>query len=230
MVVGNGMIAKRFSRFADDASRLIFASGVSNSSNTEEEAFKKESDLLLQEMSKNPDATLIYFSTCSIYDPSLQESPYVIHKLKMEDLIKNVATSYIIFRVSNPIGVTNNHHTLINYFVDHIRSQAPFTVWSYASRNLIDLDDMGQICETIIINEAWQNKIVNVANPVNYPVQHIVETLEQHFGLQGKYEVVEKGNSPLIDTTEIQPLFSDLHIDFGNDYLKNLLNKYYPQT
>jgi nucleoside-diphosphate-sugar epimerase len=230
MVVGNGMIAKRFSRFANDTNRLVFASGVSNSSNKEEESFKKESDLLLQEMSKNPDATLIYFSTCSIYDPSLQEAAYVQHKLKMEDLIKSVASSYIIFRVSNPVGFTNNHHTLINYFVEHIRSQVPFTVWSYASRNLIDIDDMATICETIITDDAWLNKMVNVANPVNYPVQLIIETLEQHFGMKGNYEIVEKGNSPLIDTTEIQPLFSSLHIDFGNDYLNHLLNKYYPQT
>lgn len=230
MVVGNGMIAKSFSRFADDASRLIFASGVSNSSNTNEEDFKRESDLLLEQMGKHPDANLIYFSTCSIYDPSLQESAYVLHKLKMEDVIKNVAASYIIFRVSNPIGVTNNHNTLLNYFVEHLIQKVHFNVWQYASRNLIDLDDMNNICDLIIKDENWLNKIVNVANPVNYPVLQIVESIEHHFNLKGNYQVLEKGNSPLIDTTEIQPIYSQLHIDFGNEYLQRLLNKYYPQA
>lgn len=230
MVIGNGMIAKSFSRFADDASRLVFASGVSNSSNTDEGAFKRESDLLLAEMAKHPDATVIYFSTCSVYDPSLQESAYVLHKLKMEDLIKNVASSFIIFRVSNPIGFTNNHHTLINYFVDHIQSGSEFTIWQYASRNLIDIDDMNHICELIINDPNWLNKTVNVANPVNYPVLQIVETLEEHFATKGNYTILEKGNSPLVDTSDIQSLYSQLHIDFGNDYLQKLLNKYYPQA
>lgn len=230
MVVGNGMIAKRFSRFAGDAGRLIFASGVSNSSNTDEAAFKKEADLLLQEMGGHPDATVIYFSTCSIYDPSLQQSAYVLHKLKMEELIKNVSKSFIIFRVSNPVGFTGNVHTLLNYFIEHLLSYTSFTVWQYASRNLIDLDDMYLICEAILQDEQWLNKTINVANPVNYPVLSIIEAVEQHLGIKGNYALVEKGNSPLIDTSEIQPLYSSLHIDFGNHYMERLLKKYYPQS
>ncbi|MBC7937192.1 MAG: NAD-dependent epimerase/dehydratase family protein [Rhizobacter sp.] len=224
------MIAKRFSRFADDAGRLIFASGVSNSSNSNEAEFKKESDLLLSEMSRHPDATIVYFSTCSIYDPSLHQSPYVLHKLKMEELIKDVSKSSIIFRVSNPVGFTGNVHTLLNYFIEHILSRKHFPVWQYASRNLIDLDDMYHICEAIIKEENWLNKTINIANPVNYPVLSIIEAIEQHLNIKGNYSLIEKGNSPLIDTSDIQPLYSNLHIDFGSDYMDGLLKKYYPQS
>ena len=230
MVTGNGMIAKRFSRFAEDAGRLVFASGVSNSSNTDEEAFKKEAGLLLDEISKYPGATVVYFSTCSIYDPSLQQSAYVLHKLKMEELIKSVASSFIIFRVSNPIGFTGNVHTLLNYFIEHLLSNTKFTVWQYASRNLIDLDDMYHICEAILNDAQWINRTINVANPVNYPVLSIIESIEQHLGIRGNYELVEKGNSPLINTADIQPLYSSLHIDFGHHYMERLLKKYYPQS
>lgn len=230
MVVGNGMIAKRFSRFADDVNRLVFASGVSNSSNTDEAAFKKESDLLLESISKQPEATVIYFSTCSIYDPSLQQSAYVLHKLKMEELIKSVAKSFIIFRVSNPVGFTGNVHTVLNYFFEHINSSTHFTLWEYASRNLIDLDDMYRICETIMENDKWLNKTMNVANPVNYPVTIIVQAIEAHLGIKASYTLAEKGNSPLIDTSDIQPLYASLHIEFTQDYLPSLLKKYYPQT
>lgn len=230
MVTGNGMIAKKFSRFAADAGRLVFASGVSNSSNTEEPAFKKEADLLLQEMSNHPDACVIYFSSCSIYDPSLQQSAYVQHKIKMEDLIKSIAKSFIIFRVSNPVGFTGNVHTVLNYFVEHIISNTHFTLWEYASRNLIDLDDMYHICEAIIHDEKWLNKTINVANPVNYPVTNIVEAIEQHLGRKANYTLAEKGNSPLIDTSDIQSLYSSLHIEFCNNYLRGLLKKYYPQS
>lgn len=223
------MIAKRFSRFADDADRLVFASGVSNSSNTDEAAFKKEADLLLGEMGKHPHARVIYFSTCSVYDPSMQQSAYVLHKLKMEELIKNISSSYIIFRVSNPVGFTGNVHTVLNYFFEHINSSTHFNLWEYASRNLVDLDDMYRICEAVIHDEKWANKIVNVANPVNYPVTSIVEAIEQHTGIKAIYTLLEKGNSPLIDTSEIQPLYSGLHIEFSKDYLPGLLKKYYPR-
>lgn len=229
MVIGNGMIAKKFSRFAADAGRLVFASGVSNSSNTNEAEFKREADLLLQEMSHSPDATLIYFSTCSIYDPSLQQSAYVLHKIQMEELIKAIAKTHIIFRVSNPVGFTGNVHTLLNYFIENILGKTHFNVWQYASRNLIDLDDMFRICQAIMLDEHWLNSTINVANPVNYPVLSIIENIEQHFNTTGNYTLTEKGNSPLIDTTEIQPLYSNLNIDFGNNYIDRLLKKYYPQ-
>lgn len=230
MVVGNGMIARRFSRFAEDASRLIFASGVSNSSNTDEAAFKKESDLLLSSMSQHPHATVVYFSSCSIYDPSLQQSAYVLHKLKMEELIKTVAASFVLFRVSNPVGFTGNTHTLLNYFAERLLSRTPISIWQYASRNLIDIDDMYRICEVLLEDPAWLNKTVNIANPVNYPVITIVEAMEKHFGISGNYQLVEKGNSPLIDSSDVQPLYSKLGIDFTHHYLEGLLQKYYPQA
>jgi hypothetical protein len=38
----------------------------------------------------------------------------------------------------------------------------------------------------------------------------------------------KKADSPLIDTSEIQPLFSQLHIEFDQHYLPTLLQKYFP--
>lgn len=229
MVIGSGMIAKRFSSYADDHKRLVFASGVSHSLAIKEEEFKREENLLKHSIRENPGKTLVYFSTCSIYDPSLLNSAYVLHKLKMEELIKDNAFSYIIFRVSNPVGTTNNHYTVINYFVEHIVSQSFFTVWQYASRNLVDIDDMYTICHHIIQNDQSLNKVINVANPVNYPVTAIIEAIEIHVNKKGHFELAEKGNSPLIDTSQIQPLFSQLHIEFSQHYLPKLLKRYFPQ-
>lgn len=228
MVIGDGMIAKRFSNYADDKTIMVFASGVSNSSGAIHAEYQREEALLLNVLKEHADKTLVYFSTCSIYDPSLQDSLYVNHKLKMEHLIKNNAPSFFIFRVSNPVGFTGNSHTVLNYFIQHIKKQEHFTVWQYASRNLIDLDDVLKLCDHIIQNAEKRNCIINIAHPVNYPVISIIESIEKHFGKKGNYSIAEKGNSPLIDTTAIQPLFSLLHIDFNNDYLPALLQKYFP--
>lgn len=228
MVVGSGMIAKAFGKYADDKDVVVFASGVSNSGSKERQGFEREKQLLLQTIAAHPQKMLLYFSTCSIYDPSLQQSTYVQHKLSMEACIQQKASRYIIFRVSNPIGITNNPHTVLNYFVSHIKEQKHFTVWQYASRNLVDLDDVLHICELVVQHQQFHNSIVNVANPVNYPVTAIIDAIEKHFSITGKYDVAEKGNSPLIDTTAIQPLIKKLHIAFDSHYLDGLLKKYFP--
>ncbi len=222
------MIAKRFSSYAQNEDILVFASGVSNSSSMEEVDYKREEALLSQCTQGHAGKTLVYFSTCSIYDPSLQQSVYVKHKLKMEQVIQGSASSYIIFRVSNPVGFTDNRHTVLNFFATHIKEQEHFTVWQYASRNLIDMEDVFKLCDYIIQNGELRNSIVNIANPVNYPVTLIIQAIENHFSVRGHYSLAEKGNSPLVDTTVIQPLFKLLHIQFNNDYLKALLQKYFP--
>lgn len=67
MVIGNGMIANRFTNYKDDKEIVIFASGVSNSKNINKENFKKEFLLLEDIIKANPDKVITYFSTCSIY-------------------------------------------------------------------------------------------------------------------------------------------------------------------
>lgn len=229
MVVGNGMIAKRFSEYADDKEVIVFASGVSNSSAHDAAAFERETNLLQSTIKNNAAGTLVYFSTCSIYDPSLQASAYTLHKLAMEAFIKQEAKSYQIFRVSNPVGFTHNNHTVLNYFIEHIRQQQAFTLWEYASRNLIDIDHMYRLCEYFINDSNYRNQIINIANPVNYPVLNIVEAIEKHIGIKGYYTIAAKGSSPLIDISSIQPLFSKLGIEFHKDYFEQLLAKYFPE-
>lgn len=228
MVIGNGMIATRFAAYSAKKDISVFASGVSNSSSGAEEDFKREITLLTNCIQQNPEQLLVYFSTCSIYDMSLQDSAYVQHKLYIEDLIRQQVAHYLIFRVSNPVGFTSNPHTLLNYLVQHIVNKQPFNAWEYASRNIIDIDHMFFICDALIKNQPHPSRIINIANPVNYPVISIIDHIEQHFQKKANYTLLTKGNSPLIDTTEIQPIFESLQIHFDKDYLVRVLKKYYP--
>lgn len=77
MVIGNGMIAKACKAFIDDTSVTIFASGVSNSAEVLVENFQREFELLA---SQTKDIKIVYFSTCSVNDPSVADTPYVRHK------------------------------------------------------------------------------------------------------------------------------------------------------
>lgn len=130
MVIGRGDIA---SVLADRDNITFFASGVSYSSCSDLNKFKREIDLLKQ-MPRHQH--LVYFSTLSIY---YGHSPYVAHKKRMELLVKDLFQSYTIVRIGN-IDWGTNPHTLINYLranpdarvqevYRHVVSKEEFTYW-----------------------------------------------------------------------------------------------------
>ncbi|TKK68925.1 NAD-dependent epimerase/dehydratase family protein [Ilyomonas limi] len=230
MVVGSGLIGKRFKNYIDDKQYLIYAAGVSNSSTKEEHAFQREVNLLQEVSINNADKKIVYFSTCSIYDNYLGKSLYVKHKLHMEKLVAAHSGGFIIFRVSNPIGFTTNHHTFFNFFIDHIKTNTPFDIWVNAERNLIDIDDMHSVCNHILRNKLFENSIVNVANPHNYSVLFIVKTLEQYLHTKATYTLTDKRSIPEIDVSAIIPIYKQLSISFTKNYLWQLLEKYFPRN
>ena len=137
MIIGRGLIASIFAQYDED-DLLIFASGVSNSLEVRAAEFEREKSLLINSLNSYPDKKIIYFSTCSICDPSKQESPYVLHKLAMEKLIDGHAQRSIILRIGNVVGHGGNPNTLFNFLSNCIRNDLHFTLHSKAGRILID--------------------------------------------------------------------------------------------
>ena len=107
MIVGNGDIASVLHE-VDCNDILLFASGVSNSSCTDEKEFERERMLLL---SQPRNKHLVYFSSLSIY---YSTSRYAAHKYEMECLIRQeFRTSSTIVRIGS-ITWGMNPHLLIN--------------------------------------------------------------------------------------------------------------------
>ncbi|MBP8060858.1 MAG: NAD-dependent epimerase/dehydratase family protein, partial [Cloacibacterium sp.] len=149
MIVGKGLIASLFTD-VDQEDIVFFASGVSNSLETEKSAFLREENLLRKHLTENPEKIFIYFSTCSIYDSSKNGSLYVNHKLKMERLVEDLATKYLILRVSNAVGKGGNPNLLMNYLVNSVKEEKIINVHTLATRNLIDADDIKNITLELI--------------------------------------------------------------------------------
>lgn len=227
MVIGNGMIANRFISYKDDKSKIIFASGVSNSKDTIKQNFLREFQLLQHTVKDHPGKTLVYFSTCSIEDKDLQASNYIIHKKNIEKFIKENTESYYLFRISNVAGVSNNPYTLLNYFILNILQQNNFTVWKNAYRNIIGLDDMYAIATEILNEESMSNTTINIANPDNYSVPFIIEKIEAHLNKKAIYKEIKKGDNYKISISTIEPIIRKLNIPFNDNYLSLLLKKYY---
>lgn len=228
MVIGSGMIATRFQNYKNDDRFVIFASGVSNSATKNVDAFDREKQLLVQTKKLNASKHFVYFSTCSIYDESLTHSLYIQHKLQMESLVAKHAGGYTIFRVSNPIGFTENKHTLLNFFINAIKNKQLFTVFNPAERNLIDIDDMFAVCHSILQQNLFVNTSVNIANPTNYSILYIIKHIEAFLMKEADFTIISKRSVPTINTSLIHPLFESLGIHFDSGYLSRMLKKYYP--
>ena len=228
MLVGDGMIARRFRAYADRSDVVLFASGVSNSKETRPEPYARERQLVKDTLEKAPGCLFVYFSTASIADPTEQGSPYVMHKMAIEDLIKEEASAHLIIRASNVVGGPGNPHTILNFFVDRIRRQESFSIWKHAVRNVIDIDDLYQLVDGYVADPATWNQTLIVANPYSVSPLVIVQAIERHTGQKAAYELLDKGvpfTLPAEATSKLLPNNGD---DWQPEqYITRLLKKYY---
>lgn len=109
MIIGNGDIA---SVLTDRDDLVFFASGVSDSQETDEAEYRREIALLSRQ---DRNKRLVYFSSLSVF---YSESRYADHKRAMEATIKKYSKYYCIIRLGN-IDWGSNPHTLINYLRAH---------------------------------------------------------------------------------------------------------------
>ena len=118
MVLGHGDIA---SVLTDRDDIIYFASGVSNSRETDERQYKREMRfLLLQDKSKH----LVYFSSLCVF---YADTRYAKHKKDMEFAVKLLFDKYTIIRIGN-ITWGNNPNTLINFLRNKIKNGEPVEI------------------------------------------------------------------------------------------------------
>lgn len=231
MIVGSGLLAKAFeNRFASDPRVCIFASGVSNSQCTDPAEFERESRLLRDTLMQMPSNGLfVYFSTCSVADPAAAGSPYVLHKLAMESLISDWP-HHLICRLPQVAGRTRNSHTLLNYLATCISEGRKFAIWTGASRNIIDIDDVAALVDVAIKTDVNKIRILNIASPANHAMTKIVSVMENIMQKKAVFQCVERGSSYDIDVRDILPLCNSAGVDFQNNYLDRVIRKYYGPT
>jgi nucleoside-diphosphate-sugar epimerase len=225
VIIGDGMIARAFIKsFYDSNDLILFASGVSNSKEMRELEFQREEALLLSIVYKKK---IIYFSTCSIYDEELVDSPYVKHKLKIESLIEEKSKNYLILRLPQVVGFTKNLHTLTNFIFESMIKNKPINIWKYAQRNLIDIDDVVSTVTYIQQNKLFENRVINLASPIFTSTYEIVAVFEKILNKKALLSIEEKGGSYLIDISSVSQIYNDLDLVFNEQYLEKILYKYY---
>lgn len=225
MIIGNGLIASLFTN-NDRENIIFFASGVSNSLETRTEEFLREENLIKNTIAENEEKIFVYFSTCSIYDSSKTGSDYVLHKLKMEQLIKKLCPKFLILRVSNAVGNGGNPNLLMNYLIRAVKSNETINVHTKATRNLIDVDDIRNITLEILEKQSL-NKIVNVAYIQNYSIIELMEIIERYYNRSIKTNFIKDGSGYEISIPDIENYYIKNKKTSKKKYLIDILRKYY---
>lgn len=163
MIIGNGDIAKALPK-RDDL--LFFASGVSNSQETDNGPYNREAALLMEQKKSQH---IVYFSSLAIF---YSDTRYTKHKKEMEALVKFWFKRFTIVRLGN-ITWGDNPHTLINYFRNKVKSNEPYTIED-AYRYIIDKDEFQHWISLI---PSWSCEITITGRRMK--VVDIVENIKQ---------------------------------------------------
>jgi nucleoside-diphosphate-sugar epimerase len=224
MIIGNGLIAKALLKI-DNPDVVFIAAGVSDSSCNDSNHFLREEILVKRILKENKNKLIVYFSTYSIYDLALANSPYVLHKLRIEKLISESEQKYIISRISNVVGVGGNPKNLFNHIFFSIKNNIKFTLWQNCYRNIILVDDAIKILNHIILNEAEhsETRIFNVVNFENTLVEDIVNSIQIHLNKKAIYTTLDvESNSFPVDQIS-KKRFIEI-IGEESNYLSKILN------
>ena len=221
MVIGSGLLANALIEFERDERILVFASGVSNSSETRINEFERERNLLISHLGF--DGLVVYIGTSSVNDPSLSESLYIRHKLDMEELVMNRLGDSIVFRLPIVVGQSKNRNTLINFLKDRIESNEAFELQKSACRHFIGHSDLTGLLPDLIRDDSFRGRVVNVRTTERVTLPDLLATLEKLLNVTATYSLVEKGSCYEIDI----PLDLREHPSFEMKTVESLLREDY---
>lgn len=223
MVIGDGLLARAFAELQAAPDVLVLASGVSDSTEQRPEAFERERQLVCDYL--DTPARLVYFGSCSIYDPDRAGTAYVRHKRDMERLIEDGARDYTIFRLPQIVGAGGNAANIVASFAAKLRAGETVDVWMGAQRYLIDVADVVRLARVYLAHPMSRNAAINLAPPTGKTPFEIAVALEKVLGLRAQYRRVERGAAYVIPQPEPN-LSAAAGVFFGDDYFAALLERY----
>jgi len=222
MVIGTGIIGSAFSGYLNK-NVVIFASGVSNSHETDKQSFARELKLLDDIIFSLKNKKLIYFSTIM---SNVHDSCYCKHKLYVERYIKDHVENYIIFRLSQVIGNGGNSNNIFNRLKHQAKNDKEIVVYENIQRSLIDVDDIYKIVKYCI---SRTNKgIINIVSIEDQSVLEIVKCIISETKSNSRIKIIKDHTvlNPVLSNSEIVDLcIKELKIH-EYDYTVKKIKKY----
>lgn len=224
LIVGNGLLAREFNKIEINDDVLIIASGVSNSKENRVEEFMREELLIRDILFKHKKMKIVYFSTCSILQSDY--TPYIEHKIKMVEIIKESEVQHYIFRLPQVVGIVNNN-TLISYLIRNSYLNNPLTIQENAYRNLLDVEDIVRIVKRIVeYNISLQGTTFDVAASSYMSVLNIAEKIKFILQSDSNIKVIPGGERYYIENAYLKRYIGEKDIIFSDRYAINIIEKY----
>jgi nucleoside-diphosphate-sugar epimerase len=231
------MIAKSLAGKCGDVGNVVFlAAGVSNSLCRDQSEYDRERKLLCQtikDCSKSGDK-LVYFSSAgAVYggndDFKKEDSPlhpstvYGRNKKLNESLIQNSGTDYLILRLPNLVGPSQNRHQLVpSLSLQALSGQA--VLYEHAERDLLDVEDaVNIICRLL---KCVENKeLINIATGVSVSVSEIFAKIQKVLGTDAKIKIVPLGDKQRFCVAKLNRYLKKTNM-FDKDYYSRVIEKY----
>jgi len=211
MIIGNGLMATACKEI-DREDVLFFASGVSNSRETDSKQFNRERLLLKKTITTYKDKVIVYFSTTSIED-----TLYVGHKNKMCDIVGTVPR-YIILKLSQAVGVGGNKNNLFNYLKETIKKGDEMKVYLDMERAFIDVDDIIVLLDRLIGTNLYGIHVFSYVEKMM--VADIVRIMSEEMGISPIIKLITGVKSVLPENSD------NIVIPYSSGYIRNVIKKY----
>ncbi|WP_295917697.1 hypothetical protein [uncultured Xanthomonas sp.] len=227
MIIGSGLLASAFDpKAVEMLDATIFASGVSNSNETDPASYAREERLLSEHLGSSAHRIFVYFSTCSITDPDRGAGMYARHKKRMEDKVATL-DNYLILRLPQVVGRTQNPNTLTNFLASRIAQGATIPLWSRAIRCLVDVEHVAAITLELLRQEHPIRMLADIAPPEVVTMPSLVDMLESAMGICTERQLIDREGGSHPDPSLMLSLSPSLGLDVSRGYTERLLRKYY---
>lgn len=232
MVIGNGLIAKALKeKFERQSNVCVLASGVSNSTSLNEEEYLREINLLSDCLNRFSGSVFVYFSTVSIFDPSLKSAAYIQHKLFVESLLEKSNENCLVLRLPIIVSAFNNEQQLIGFLKSKIESNTTFNVFGKATRYFLDISELPTVVESCMLyfqkNKLQNFLTINICKSTPILVSKLVEILQDVLGKKVLYSVIDKGESYQVNHELFDKIVGIDNQFNSEEELKRMIEKYF---
>lgn len=230
-IIGNGFIGKNVNKLRKHIIKsgyTIYTAGISNSNTNSKKELRKEIRLFKEFSKENNSKKLIFISTADVSNNLKRNNPYIINKVKIENIIKKEFKDYIILRLPQIIGNSKNKNTLINYFYRNIKKDKIIDVLNGVKRNILDIDDVIKVLKIIIFEKKLINKTITLSNKYYVQPIDIVKIFEKKLNKVAKirFKRILKENWNL-ENNMSKKLFKKAKVNIDKNYLIKKINKYF---
>ncbi|MET7985078.1 MULTISPECIES: NAD(P)-dependent oxidoreductase [unclassified Streptomyces] len=240
-IVGNGFLAGNLRPLAGrHPDTVALAAGVSWASGTSDADFAREAALVREigERCAADGRRVLFFSTAATGMYGLAEgpgredvpvtpcTPYGVHKLALEELLRGTGADHLILRLGHLVGPDQPEHQLLPTLVRQLR-EGVVRVHRGAARDLIDVGDVVTVVDQLLAADL-RAETVNVASGFAVPVEQVVDLLAKALGLQARREYLDTGGRQhVISTEKLRALVPQVaRMGFGPDYHRRILGDF----